>query len=117
MFFLATIVCPAIDRVEAPSNEHRLVTQGKEFEVVFVSLDRSQEGFDQYFETMPWLAVPFSDSEARTRCVPESPSLGFRVWEGLGFRKRCVPESPPCFLVLHSSRAYLTHESCAISNG
>lgn len=31
-------------------------------EIVFVSSDRSEESFDQYFNTMPWLAVPFGDS-------------------------------------------------------
>ncbi len=29
--------------------------------MVFVTSDRSQESFDSYVGTMPWLAVPFSD--------------------------------------------------------
>ena len=31
----------------------------EDFEVVFISLDKNQAGFDKAFSTMPWLAVPF----------------------------------------------------------
>jgi len=30
------------------------------FEVVFVSGDRTQDAFNEYFGEMPWLAVPFA---------------------------------------------------------
>ncbi|OVA15940.1 Thioredoxin-like fold [Macleaya cordata] len=33
----------------------------KDFEVVFVSTDRTLDDFDSYFETMPWLALPYGD--------------------------------------------------------
>ncbi|KAG6644671.1 hypothetical protein I3843_08G069200 [Carya illinoinensis] len=33
----------------------------EDFEIVFVSNDRDQEAFDSYFDTMPWLALPFGD--------------------------------------------------------
>lgn len=36
-----------------------------DFEVVFVSSDRDEESFNGYFSEMPWLAVPFSDSDTR----------------------------------------------------
>ncbi|KAG2540170.1 probable nucleoredoxin 1-1 [Panicum virgatum] len=42
-----------------------LASQGKSFEVVFVSGDQDEEAFNSYFGKMPWLAVPFSDSEGR----------------------------------------------------
>ncbi|KAL5712948.1 protein-disulfide reductase [Ranunculus cassubicifolius] len=38
----------------------------KDFEVVFVSSDREQEAYDSYFETMPWLALPFEDPTVKT---------------------------------------------------
>ncbi|GFY88282.1 DC1 domain-containing protein [Actinidia rufa] len=38
-----------------------------DFEVVFISSDRIDEAFDAYFMKMPWLAIPFSDSETRQR--------------------------------------------------
>lgn len=28
-------------------------------EIVFVSSDRDEDGFQQYFGSMPWMAVPF----------------------------------------------------------
>ncbi|CAL4939875.1 unnamed protein product [Urochloa decumbens] len=42
-----------------------LASEGKSFEVVFVSGDQDEEAFNEYFAKMPWLAVPFSDSEGR----------------------------------------------------
>ena len=39
----------------------KLIAEGKKFEIVFVSSDRAQDSFDQYYETMPWLAVPYGD--------------------------------------------------------
>ena len=32
-------------------------------EVVFVSSDRSASSFDDYYGNMPWLAVPYEDTE------------------------------------------------------
>uniref|UniRef100_A0A8C4S3I0 Nucleoredoxin n=2 Tax=Erpetoichthys calabaricus TaxID=27687 RepID=A0A8C4S3I0_ERPCA len=40
---------------------------GKKFEIVFVSADRSEDSFKQYFSEMPWLAVPYSDEGRRSR--------------------------------------------------
>lgn len=42
-----------------------LASQGKSFEVVFVSGDQDDEACNAYFAKMPWLAVPFSDSDGR----------------------------------------------------
>ncbi|CAN0847952.1 Probable nucleoredoxin 2 [Linum grandiflorum] len=41
------------------NNEH-------DFEVVFVSNDRDQDGFESYFAQMPWLALPFGDPNIKT---------------------------------------------------
>lgn len=30
-------------------------------EFVFISSDRSQDSFDLYFDSMPWMAIPFGD--------------------------------------------------------
>lgn len=38
-----------------------------DFEVVFISADEDDESFNGYFSKMPWLAIPFSDKEARDR--------------------------------------------------
>ncbi|KAJ9169552.1 hypothetical protein P3X46_017733 [Hevea brasiliensis] len=38
-----------------------------DFEIVFISADEDDESFKTYFSKMPWLAIPFSDSEIRNR--------------------------------------------------
>ncbi|KAK7386876.1 hypothetical protein VNO78_27222 [Psophocarpus tetragonolobus] len=38
-----------------------------DFEVVFITADQDDESFKGYFSKMPWLAIPFSDSETRSR--------------------------------------------------
>ncbi|XP_054710416.1 nucleoredoxin-like [Uloborus diversus] len=43
----------------------KLKKAGKKFEIIFVSSDRSEQSFKQYFSTMPWLAVPFSEEKKR----------------------------------------------------
>lgn len=40
---------------------NKLTAEGKPFEVIFVSSDRDQAGFDEYYGEMPWLALPFAD--------------------------------------------------------
>merc|ERR1719247_3678577 len=40
---------------------------GKDFEVVFVSSDRTQSDFDEYFGEMPWLALPFADRSGKKK--------------------------------------------------
>jgi nucleoredoxin len=58
----------------------KLVASGKNFEVVFVTSDRSQSSFDEYLSSMPgWLAVPYKDKRAidltRHFAVEGIPSL------------------------------------------
>eukprot|EP00258_Populus_trichocarpa_P008694 XP_002314536.3 probable nucleoredoxin 1 [Populus trichocarpa] len=38
-----------------------------DFEVVFISSDGDDESFNTYFSEMPWLAIPFSETETRQR--------------------------------------------------
>lgn len=40
---------------------NKIRLDGKNFEMVFVSSDRSPESFDDYFSSMPWLAIPYQD--------------------------------------------------------
>jgi len=41
-----------------------MAAAGKKLEIVFVSFDREQEAFDEYFAEMPWAALPFSNRDA-----------------------------------------------------
>ena len=36
-----------------------------DFEIIFISADEDDEMFEEYCSEMPWLAIPFSDSDTR----------------------------------------------------
>jgi len=38
-----------------------LKASGKQFEIVFISSDKDEESFKDYFADMPWLALPFAE--------------------------------------------------------
>jgi len=38
---------------------------GKKFEIVFVSSDRDDASFNEYFNEMPWVALPFADRDVK----------------------------------------------------
>ena len=40
---------------------NKLKEAGKNFEVVFVSGDNSEDEFNDYYSEMPWVALPFED--------------------------------------------------------
>ncbi|KAL6294512.1 hypothetical protein ACE6H2_002654 [Prunus campanulata] len=41
---------------------HKIKAKDDAFEVIFISSDRDQGAFDEFFSGMPWLALPFGDS-------------------------------------------------------
>jgi len=41
----------------------KITAAGKKFQVVFVSSDRDQVAFEEYYSEMPFLALPFSESD------------------------------------------------------
>ena len=43
----------------------KIVSKGKPFEIIFVSSDRTQEAFDDYFKDMPWFAIPFGKDKGK----------------------------------------------------
>ncbi|CAL7947003.1 unnamed protein product [Xylocopa violacea] len=45
----------------------RIRERGHDFEVIFVSSDMSEESYNVYIETMPWLRIPFSQEERRRK--------------------------------------------------
>lgn len=45
---------------------------GKDCQVVFISGDRDEAAFNEYFAEMPWLAIPFSGGEALRRSLNET---------------------------------------------
>lgn len=89
--------------VEAYESLHPKV----DFEIVFISSDKDDNSFNEYFGKMPWLAVPFSDGEARknlkqlfkVRVIPHLVILDgtgkVLSNEGVKFIKHFGPEAYP----------------------
>eukprot|EP00931_Biecheleriopsis_adriatica_P114070 TRINITY_DN8948_c0_g1_i4.p1 TRINITY_DN8948_c0_g1~~TRINITY_DN8948_c0_g1_i4.p1 ORF type:complete len:206 (-),score=40.76 TRINITY_DN8948_c0_g1_i4:13-591(-) len=68
----------------------------QEVEVVFISSDTTPHGFERYFETMPWLAMPFNDR-------PRKVSL---------YENMHVPlRGMPCLVVFQTSDGTLMTEN------
>jgi len=44
---------------------NELKSMGASFEIVFVSSDNSQQSFNEYYEIMPWLVVPYGDDRIK----------------------------------------------------
>ena len=45
-------------------------SETKQIEIIFCSSDQDQNQFNEYFKTMPWIAIPF-DSEAKDEIAEE----------------------------------------------
>ena len=41
---------------------------GKDFEVIFISSDRSEKDFKEYHKDMPWLAIPYNNEDEKEAC-------------------------------------------------
>merc|ERR1712054_211548 len=46
---------------------NKMKEQGKEFEIIFASSDRDEASFKEYFGEMPWLALPYSERDAKNK--------------------------------------------------
>ncbi|XP_015894781.2 probable nucleoredoxin 1 [Ziziphus jujuba] len=62
---------------------HDIKAKDKAFEVIFISSDHDQSAFDEFFSSMPWLALPFGDKRKRslqrrfkTRGIPTVIAIG-----------------------------------------
>jgi nucleoredoxin len=42
-------------------------SKGENFELVFVSSDKDNASFEEYFHEMPWLALPFADRDRKNK--------------------------------------------------
>ena len=75
------------------------------FELVFISSDRDQTSFDDYFASMPWLAVPFGDerkkSLSRTFKIQGIPSL-----VAIGPTGRTVTKEARDLIMAYGAEAY-----------
>lgn len=67
--------------------------KGLPFEIIFASSDRDEESFKEYFESMPWVALPYAD-----RALKEELSDRFKV-NGI-----------PSLVLLDTDRSVITTE-------
>ncbi|KAK1376562.1 putative nucleoredoxin 1 [Heracleum sosnowskyi] len=64
LFYFSAHWCPPC-RVFTPKLieiYHNIKSKYDGFELIFISFDQDQTSFDEYFNEMPWLAVPFGDT-------------------------------------------------------
>jgi len=74
--------------------------QAKGMEIVFISSDRDQGAFDEYFGEMPWLAVPFDQKDIKAK-----------------LDKKFKVQGIPTFVVLNPDGSILTKDGrAAVSN-
>jgi len=55
------------------------IDSGKKVEIVYVPMDIKQEQFEEFFETMPWLAIPMGDPQVKHLCAKYRVSLPPKV--------------------------------------
>ena len=41
---------------------NKLMKKGEAFEIVFLSADGEEKSFEEYYASMPWLALPLADN-------------------------------------------------------
>jgi len=66
---------------------YKKLLENGDLEIVFISADLDEKSFEEYHNTMPWLALPFSDENTRKKIdqafqVDGIPSLIFLDKEG-----------------------------------
>ena len=64
--------------------------KGKEFEIIFVSSDKSDSEFEGYFEEMPWLAVPFDEKETIKKLRSTYSVSGIPTFGDCGQRRKRI---------------------------
>ena len=48
-------------------NKMKATDKGSKLEIVFVSSDRDEKGFDDYFKDMPWHALPYDERDRKNK--------------------------------------------------
>jgi nucleoredoxin len=75
------------------------------FEIIFISSDRDQSSFDDFFAGMPWLALPFGD-ERKKFLSRKFKILGIPAAVAIGPSGRTVNKEARQLLTAHGAEAY-----------
>lgn len=63
--------CPPC-RVATPlliSMYNEIIANGKKLEIIFLSFDQNEEQFTEYVESMPWICLPFTQTDKRNQLM------------------------------------------------
>ncbi|ONK61150.1 uncharacterized protein A4U43_C08F26750 [Asparagus officinalis] len=53
---------------------NKIKAKDQNFELIFISSDRDQKSFDDYYSLMPWLALPFGDDRKKSLSMAIGPT-------------------------------------------
>lgn len=63
--------CRAFTPILADAYKKADAAAKEKFEIVFISSDRDESSFDEYFHEMPWKALPFSDRKTKEKLAKQ----------------------------------------------
>ncbi|PIA61943.1 hypothetical protein AQUCO_00200142v1 [Aquilegia coerulea] len=84
---------------------HEIKTKDKAFEVIFISSDRDEVSFQEFFSSMPWLALPFGD-ERKKSLSSIFKIKGIPTVIALGPSGKMVTKDARELLMIHGAKAY-----------
>lgn len=84
---------------------HKIKSEGDPFEVIFISSDRDQASFDDFFSGMPWLALPFGDPR-KSSLSRKFKVQGIPTVVALGPTGRTVTTEARALIMEHGPDAY-----------
>jgi len=82
-----------------------LKERGEVFEVVFISSDEHQDAFEDYYSSMPWLALPFGD-KTKMDLTRHFRVEGIPTMIVLGPNGKTVTDDAISVVSIHGSKAY-----------
>jgi len=72
----------------------QLKKDGKAFEIVFVSSDRKEDQFTEYYNEQPWLALPYADRDTKAK-LSKKYKVRNSTLVGADKRRSSTSRSPP----------------------
>ncbi|RDY14033.1 putative nucleoredoxin 1, partial [Mucuna pruriens] len=84
---------------------HKIKANDNALEVVFISSDRDQASFDEFFAGMPWLALPYGDSRKKFLSRKFNVS-GIPTLVAIGSNGQTVTKDARDLVALHGANAY-----------
>ncbi|XP_028801772.1 probable nucleoredoxin 1 [Neltuma alba] len=84
---------------------HKIKAKDNALEVVFISSDRDQTSFDNFFSKMPWLALPFGDSR-KAFLSRKFKVYGIPMLVVIGPSGRTVTKEARDLVMLYGTEAY-----------